>query len=294
MTSPSIPTHWVIEDGSPKITGNVYLFIPDDLRRTGKLEVKLTDAAGNVKAAWTPRTPGAEIDNVYSLSCEAASRSRSYLITSTFTPAQGEPLVKTQALGLNDPDLAKVTLNDAGYPVYHGSAIFPLGMFNGGLLDEQAKAGFTVAHSYNSMDWAKNEPADIADNKCREYVDNAGKYGLKVCFLVPRGILQEGDFDLFRRRVRMFRNHPAVLCWDEEEEIARGNVKMATLDRIHQIIKEEDPNHPLMVGDSRDVITKVNDRSNFFPLKNMDLGMWWWYPIPVQPKPGSLLEGEEL
>jgi hypothetical protein len=293
VTSPSIPTHWVIEDGAPRISGNVYLFIPDEQRRTGKLEVKLSDPAGNVKASWSPSHPGAEIDNVYSLSCGNLPEA-SYTITSTFTPANGEPLVKIQAIGVIHRNLAKVKLNDAGYPVYNGTAIFPLGMFNGGRLEEMGNAGFTVAHSYNSMNWNKGESADEVDNKCREFVDNAGKYGLKVCFLVPRGILQEGEFELFRRRVRMFRNHPAVLCWDEEEEIARGNMKMATLDKIHQIIKEEDPNHPLMIGDSRDVITKVKDRSNFFPLNDMDLGMWWWYPIPLGPKPGSLLEGEEL
>jgi hypothetical protein len=48
-----------------------------------------------------------------------------------------------------------------------------------------------------------------------------------------------------------------------------------------------------MVGDSRDVIGRVTDRSNFFPLASMDLGMWWWYPFPLAARAGSALEGDE-
>jgi hypothetical protein len=95
----------------------------------------------------------------------------------------------------------------------------------------------------------------------------------------------------------MFRNHPALLAWDEEEGLARGDMKPETLAQIRRILREEDPHHPLMVGDSRDVIGRVTDRSNFFPLDHMDLGMWWWYPFPLplaaKAAPGDALQGEE-
>jgi hypothetical protein len=92
----------------------------------------------------------------------------------------------------------------------------------------------------------------------------------------------------------MFKNHPALLAWDEEEGLARGDMDMKALVTMRKIIAEEDPNHPFMVGDSRDVITQVKDRSNFFPLDHMDLGMWWWYPIPAGGgRESSVLEGDE-
>jgi hypothetical protein len=64
---------------------------------------------------------------------------------------------------------------------------------------------------------------------------------------------------------------------------------------LRQILREEDPRHPLMVGDPRDVISRMGDRSSFFPADQMDFGMWWWYPLPLKPGPtsGNALEGEE-
>jgi hypothetical protein len=68
----------------------------------------------------------------------------------------------------------------------------------------------------------------------------------------------------------------------------------ARLAELRTLIAEEDPNHPLMVGDSRDVITKVPDRDDFFPADSMDLGMWWWYPIPPLGPKGGALGGDEI
>jgi hypothetical protein len=51
-----------------------------------------------------------------------------------------------------------------------------------------------------------------------------------------------------------------------------------------------------MVGDARDVIGRVKDRANFFPLDEMDMGMWWWYPLPFKnpaTQAAAALEGEE-
>lgn len=47
-----------------------------------------------------------------------------------------------------------------------------------------------------------------------------------------------------------------------------------------------DPNHPFVLGDTRDVITKLKvDRSFFFPESLMDVGIWWYYPIPMEANP---------
>ena len=66
------------------------------------------------------------------------------------------------------------------------------------------------------------------------------------------------------------------------------------LKKLRAMITEEDPNHPLMIGDSRDGIRKITDRSDFFPVSEMDLGMWWWYPIPPGGASADALQGEEL
>jgi hypothetical protein len=117
---------------------------------------------------------------------------------------------------------------------------------------------------------------------------------MMALLLIPRGLAFGGDWENFRRRIRMFRNHPALLAWDEEEGLARGDMSMAALVKMRQIIKEEDPHHPFMVGDSRDVINKVKDRSELLPAGAHGSGMWWWYPIPPGGAQGDALAGEEL
>src|SRR5205814_8078971 len=101
-------------------------------------------------------------------------------------------------------------------------------------------------------------------------IDSTARNGMKMLFLIPRGQAFGGDWEGFRHRIRLFKNHPALLAWDEEEGIARGDMKPEALVKMRQIIRDEDPHHPLMVGDSRDIITRVTDRSNFFPLDSMD------------------------
>ena len=40
---------------------------------------------------------------------------------------------------------------------------------------------------------------------------------MKALMLIPRKPLFAGDMETVRERVRMFRNHPALLAWDEED-----------------------------------------------------------------------------
>jgi hypothetical protein len=193
--------------------------------------------------------------------------------------------------------LARVTLNSAGYPEYDGKAIFPMGIFNGGKFKEQAEAGFTVTHAYNAV--RLEEDRENADQNALRYIDGTQANGMKMLFMVPMKAAIAGDFDAVRRRVRTFRNHPGLLAWDEEEGFGRGDFKPDTLKKLRQIITEEDPNHPFMVGDPYDVISRIKSRSNFFPVSEMDMGMWWWYPLPLKKPSATMattaqaLEGEE-
>ena len=45
-----------------------------------------------------------------------------------------------------------------------------------------------------------------------------------------------------------------------------ATARLNTIAKMIEIVREEDPNHPFMVGDSRDVPTNLpKDRSDFFP-----------------------------
>src|SRR5205823_1818130 len=83
-------------------------------------------------------------------------------------------------------------------------------------------------------------------------------------------------------------------CWGSEERVARGEAPLANVAALYRLMRELDPDHPLVLGDTRDVIGKFQkDRRNFFPDDCMDAGIWWWYPIPLHAPDANGLDGRE-
>jgi hypothetical protein len=291
---PPIPTHWVIEDGNPRLAGEVDLAVPKNQLEGGVLTARLLDAGGTERARWSSEGKGV-VDGVNAFSLSAgAMKPGEYKLAVELKPRRGEALRAERAWSIIPRSKARVTLNADGYPVYDGKAIFPLGVFNGGgKMKEMGEAGFTVTHAYNSVE--AEEAGRLDDNRAMEFLDRTHANSMKAVMLVPRELVFNEDWDGVRRRVRMFRNHPGLLAWDEEEGLARGDMKIDVLAKLREVLREEDPHHPLMVGDSKDVIGRIEKtRRDFFPLEHMDLGMWWWYPIPLATaaKPDAL-EGDE-
>ena len=64
---------------------------------------------------------------------------------------------------------------------------------------------------------------------------------------------------------------------------------------LYRLVRELDPDHPLVLGDTRDVITKLQKdrRDFFFPDDCMDVGIWWWYPIPLHAPDASGVDSED-
>jgi hypothetical protein len=289
VLDPPIPTHWAIEDGPPKISGDVWTALKPETQAGGKLSVTLLDEAGTTRGTWLAHKIQSG-RNEFAISGAALPEGK-YKIVAEVQPKSGQPMRVEQPWFVVPRRLAKVTINSSGFCEYDGKPIFPMGIFNSGKPAELAEAGFTITHAYNATRVFKGERPN--DQGAREFLDETEKAGMKACFMVPLSFA-DNDWDAFRRRIRMFRNHPALLCWDEEEGLARGDWSKETLQQVSKILKEEDPNHPFMVGDANDVIFRVKDRSNFFPLPFMDLGMWWWYPIPLKKdKHIDALEGRE-
>jgi hypothetical protein len=287
------PTHWAIEDGPPKLEGKIELAVKDLAGAARELRLQLQTSDGKPVPAGAMSKSFANGSGTFALSFAHPLPAGDYKLIAEIPTSHGKPLHQEQPWHVIHREQSKVTLNDAGYPVYEGKAIFPLGIFNGSRFKEQAAAGFTVTHAYNAV--RLQEDPDHADENALRYLDNTEKYGMKMLFMVPMKEVIKGDWEAVRRRVRMFRNHPALLAWDEEEGFARGDFKPDTLKTLRKLLQEEDPNHPFTVGDPREPITQVPpNRSNFFPVSEMDLGMWWWYPFPLQSKTrGTLLGGDE-
>jgi hypothetical protein len=288
---PPIPTHWVKEDGAPQISGEIDLQVGSAQRDGATLSLLVIDSAGKACGSWKSSEALKDGWNHWEIKLPDLPLG-DYKLVGSLAPKSGNEIRDEQTWHVIHRADSKVIVNSNGYLEYKGKPIFPLGIYNnGGHMKEMAECAFTVSHAYNAMGVVRGEPAP--DLRPQAFLDESQKCGMMCLFLVPRGFVFSHDWDEVRRRVRMFRNHPALLAWDEEEGLARGDMHPDDLKTLVKIIHEEDPNHPIMIGDSRDGIRKVTDRSNFFPVNEMDLGMWWWYPLPLGGGKPSALDGEE-
>lgn len=288
---PVSPTHWVIEDGPPKIEGRVDLAVSDARSKGATLEVEVKDARGQWLAKWSSAgKPIVDGYNDFVINAKSIPVG-DYAIVARLIPRDGKPISADQPWHVIPRVKSKVTLTEAGYPQFESKTILPLGIFNGAKFKEQGEAGFTVTHAYNAT--RLEEGGRNPDQAAMNFLTGTEENGMKMLMLVPMKTVIRGDWDAVRRRIRMFCNHPALLAWDEEEGFGRGDFKPDTLKKLAQIVREEDPNHPFMVGDPRDVIGRVRGKPDFFPDTEMDMGMWWWYPLPLKAREANALEGED-
>ncbi len=290
--APLIPTHWVREDGPPRFEAEVSAVLRERDPNI-RLLLRVLDAAGRERTSERVAAPATAAAGVtrFQVTLPGIEPGTYRVQVSVEGAISPQPIVE-QPWRVMARDRARITLNHDGFPVADGRAQFPLGMFNNtAKLEESAAAGFNLVHMYNA---ARVEPGGRPDDqRLKNELDRAERLGLHCLLLLPMEYAAAGQWEAFTRRVRMFRNHPALLAWDEEEGLARGDLKMADLRRIRRILQEEDPHHPFMVGDARDVIGRITDRSRMFPEESMDLGMWWWYPFPLKSRAADALEGTE-
>ena len=286
------PTHWCVEDGAVLVEGYVDLATVEAQRRGATLLVSIVNDAGQKRGMWSPAAGEPVGDGITPFQMNAGKLPvGEYKIVAELSPKEGKPLRAERPWHVIERRQAKVTINAGGFPEHDGKPIFPIGIFNGGKFKEQADAGFTVTHAYNAARIFDRERPE--DDQPLKWLDSSAENGMKMMLMVPMKAAIKGDWDAIRRRVRVFRNHPALLCWDEEEGFARGDFKPDTLKKLRQVVMEEDPNHPFMVGDARAAVATIPDRKNFFPADDMDMGMWWWYPFPMKQQSANALQGEE-
>lgn len=286
---PLLPTHFCIEDGTPKLEGRLWVHEEEQLRKTMTLHGSLLlkdEEIGKWEMESFPPNP-----IVFKQEIKSAPIGN-YTIRISLQQGSKEVARAEQDWHIIRRSQAEVKLSDDGYPIVDGRKFFPLGIYNGGRFEEQGKAGFNVTHGYNAMATA---PGVIPNNQmAKQFLDNSHANGMKTLMLVTHGSHSRAVNDETIRRIRIFRNHPGLLAWDEEEGVARGEAPLSFLKTLRNVLKKEAPEHPFMVGDCRDVVYNIKDRSELFPVELMDMGMWWWYPFPMTKGAKSdALQGEE-
>lgn len=156
-----------------------------------------------------------------------------------------------------------------------GKPFFPLGMYWGGIqkekLDTYAKGPFNVLMPYQAPS--------------KEQLDWCQEKGLKVIYSVkdiysgtrwaPAGIRTEEDETRYiTERVRLFKNHPAVLAWYLNDELPV--TMLSRLTARQQLLERLDADHPTWV-----VLYQYDQIREYLP--TFDVIGTDPYPIPASP-----------
>jgi hypothetical protein len=157
----------------------------------------------------------------------------------------------------------------------NGRPFFPLGLYycaeefedpSGKLLEEFKAYGFNTAgfYRYGTPSW-------------REELDRAHRLGLKVWvrghngFALDTPTAEKAALD----QVRNLREHPALLAWEFEDEPLYNKVSIAAARKGHELVKREDPHHPLLTVEWPGAVHRLAEWKGLGDVFAVDL-----YPIP--------------
>ena len=168
----------------------------------------------------------------------------------------------------------KVWIDVHGRTIVNGKPFFPLGMFTGGKnrRDDYVKGPFNCVMPYSMPD--------------REVMDFYHTNGVKVIYTLKD--VYHGACRMFRKtiktdederrfisnKVRMFKNHPALLAWYVNDELSIALKKRLTARR--DLLEELDAGHPTWA-----VVYQIENLREYMP--TCDIIGTDPYPIPNRP-----------
>lgn len=135
------------------------------------------------------------------------------------------------------------------------------------------------------------------DSKTDEILDEAHKNGLTVTFGIWMGQERQGfdysnegavkaQLEEFRRVVRKYKDHPAILLWGVGNEMDLDYTNFDVwkyLEQICQMVHEEDPNHPTMAVTAGLDVAEIKLINKFTPSLDI-LGVNTYGDISYLPK----------
>lgn len=290
---PAVPCYHAVGEGSGETLVTARLSVNPTQRKGLRLVVELSDRAG--KALQTATADAAKGETVGVKLRVPVDRVGDFDLNARLLDAAGKELASARTDVKVAPRAdSQVTLAPDGFLRVGGQPHFPIGMYSCGRYDEMGKAGFSGTHNYGITTGDATDAINPNEAHLKDLLDRSWDNGMRMMVELPRKPIEKAQWDSVRHRILTFRHHPGLLCWGSEERVARGDAPLAHLAALYRLVKELDPDHPLVLGDTRDVISHLQkDRRNFFPDDCMDAGIWWWYPIPLHGPDGNGLEGRE-
>lgn len=190
-----------------------------------------------------------------------------------------------------------VTINPDLVLVLNGKKVFPIGFTtapppdgktpegrNG--LQELSDAGgmFMRTGSTGGRPWNQET---IAREK--QWMDAAARHGMycwpflhELASVAPQDSKRE---EMLRAVINQFKNHPGLLVWKGADEPEWGKLPIAPLSHAYQMIKELDPNHPVVtIQAPRGTVESLRPYNAVSDIIGTDI-----YPIGYPPGAHSLL-----
>ena len=289
---PACPCYHAAGQGSGETRIDARVNINPAQRAGLRLSVEVSDAESNqVQSASTDASEG----DIVGLNVRVpVAKPAAFTVAARLMDRSGKELGRARTdVRVGAGEDARVTLGPDGFLRIAGEPVFPIGLYSSGRDEEMGKAGFTGTHNYGITTGEADEAINPNDAHLKELLDRSLANGLRMMVELPRRAVEAAEWQQVRRRIETFRYHPGLLCWGSEERVARGLAPLTNLAALYQLAHELDPDHPLVLGDTRDVVRKLPaDRADFFPDACMDVGIWWWYPIPLKDPDASGVEGK--
>lgn len=290
---PAVPCYHVIGRGTGETRVDARILVNPAQRSGLRFTASLVDKTGSELTRATADASAESLAGV-TLKVPVSSAGR-FDIVALLVDSSGRELARaTTDVRVRADGNADVALGADGFLRIGGQPHFPIGMYSAGRYDEMGRAGFSATHNYGVTTGEAADAVNPNDAHLKELLDRSWENGVRMMVELPRKAIEKAQWAQVRRRIETFRHHPGLLCWGSEERVARGEAPLANLAQLYRLVHELDPRHPFVLGDTRDVITKLQkDRRNFFPDECMDVGIWWWYPIPLHGPDGNGLDGRE-
>ncbi len=282
---PACPCYHAIGEGDGATRLDVQVSLHPSRLVGARLEIKIADSTGKlIDTGTVDASKGGIVGRAFKVPVDSKG---DFLATIRLLDSSGKQISDGQAdIHVRPRADSRIIMGADGYPRVHGKPQFPLGLYSAGRFPEMGQAGFSFSHNYGIT---TGEAADLInpnDIHLKELLDQNAEAGITMMVELPRKAIEKGKWEQVRRRIETFRNHPGLGYWGSEERVARGEGPLKNIAGVYRIVKEMDPNHPFVLGDTRDVVNKIPvERSFFFPDSMMDVGVWWYYPIPMEPNP---------
>ncbi len=290
---PACPCYHAVGEGNGDTRIDARVNVNPAQRSGLRLSVAATDAAGKeIQATTGDASEGDLVGLTLRLPIDAPG---SFEITARLLDRTGKELAQAGTdVRVAMREQSVVTTGPDGFLRIGTKPHFPIGLYSSGRYEELGKAGFTATHNYGITTGPADDPINPNDTRVKQLLDQSWTNGMRMMVELPRKAIEKAQWPQIRRRILTFRHHPGLLCWGSEERVARGEAPLANIAALYRLVHDLDSEHPLVLGDTKDVIQKLQvDRRDFFPDACMDAGIWWWYPIPLKGPDGNGLENRD-